>query len=206
MPCTNTVATNTSPRSRRRRREAQLLYRNANCNDEQYQKQIINENQGFAPSLHMNSLQHRSEPMMDASLRMQKKTIYQRSAAADKIPGQLDSVTRVDVYYFDHGNSAYYHTTDRPPVIMTEILAERTENYTTKFWAETFGFVHILFSFITSFVLQLLRYIVNDKICALFVTCVLLQVIFAKFYATVNCWCAADFLGLLHQTAFSDHF
>ncbi|KAB0798813.1 hypothetical protein PPYR_06693 [Photinus pyralis] len=46
--------------------------------------------------------------------------------------------TRMDVYYFDHGNAAYYQTTDSPPTITTELVAEKTESYAKKFWAEIF--------------------------------------------------------------------
>ncbi|KAH1028790.1 hypothetical protein HUJ05_002122 [Dendroctonus ponderosae] len=38
----------------------------------------------------------------------------------------------------------------------TEEVAEKTEKYTTRFWAEIFGTIHIGFSFLTSFILQLL--------------------------------------------------
>lgn len=48
---------------------------------------------------------------------------------------------------------------DRSPLASTELLAERTENYTTKFWAEMFGTLHIGFSFCTSFCLQFCRFI-----------------------------------------------
>lgn len=64
----------------------------------------------------------------------------------------MSSVVHVYIFHF-----SYYKTTDTPPVIMTELLAERTEIYTTRFWAELFGTVHIGFAFFTSFILQLLR-------------------------------------------------
>lgn len=70
-----------------------------------------------------------------------------------------NGATRVDVYYFDHGCSNYFRTTDKSPILATEALAERTEAYTTKFWAELFGTFNIGFSFLTSFVLQFLRFI-----------------------------------------------
>ncbi|KAJ8944988.1 hypothetical protein NQ318_010190 [Aromia moschata] len=55
-------------------------------------------------------------------------------------------------------NGIYLRTTDSPPVVVTEALAERTEAYTTKFWAEIFGTLHIGISFGTSFLLQLFRF------------------------------------------------
>lgn len=66
--------------------------------------------------------------------------------------------TRVDVYYFDHGNASYLRTTDNPPLIKSEIIADKTEECNTKFWAEIFGTCHIGVSFVTSFLLQLLRF------------------------------------------------
>lgn len=54
---------------------------------------------------------------------------------------------------------SYFRTTDKSPILATEALAERTEAYTTKFWAELFGTFNIGFSFLTSFVLQFLRFI-----------------------------------------------
>ncbi|KAK5644255.1 hypothetical protein RI129_008100 [Pyrocoelia pectoralis] len=65
---------------------------------------------------------------------------------------------RMDVYYFDHGNAAYYQTTDLPPAIKTEFVAERTESYAKKFWAEFFGTLYIGCAFITTFILQFFRF------------------------------------------------
>ncbi|XP_050304368.1 uncharacterized protein LOC126741934 [Anthonomus grandis grandis] len=67
--------------------------------------------------------------------------------------------TRVDVYYFDHGSFKHYETTDAPPHVTSDGLAEKTEKHTTRFWAEIFGAMHIGFSFVTSFILQFFRFI-----------------------------------------------
>lgn len=53
----------------------------------------------------------------------------------------------------------YYRTTDSPPVLATEKCAEKTDYAATRFWAEIFGTIHIGISFITAFVLQLLRFV-----------------------------------------------
>ncbi|GLV35161.1 uncharacterized protein CBL_01691 [Carabus blaptoides fortunei] len=71
---------------------------------------------------------------------------------------------RMDIYYFDHGNTEYFRTTDAPPVLMTDYLAERTEYYTKRFWAQLFGTIHIGVSFITSFILQLIRFLLQALI------------------------------------------
>lgn len=68
---------------------------------------------------------------------------------------------KVDVYYFDHGNSAFYKTTDCSPLLESELLADRTERYTTRFWAVFFGTIHIGFSFFTSFIVQFVRFMLT---------------------------------------------
>ncbi|KAF7998331.1 hypothetical protein HCN44_009729 [Aphidius gifuensis] len=65
---------------------------------------------------------------------------------------------RIDIYYFDHGNSAYYKTTDASPILTTEKYAEKIDQAATRFWAEIFGTIHIGITFITAFILQLLRF------------------------------------------------
>ncbi|KAL2719789.1 hypothetical protein V1477_021283 [Vespula maculifrons] len=71
---------------------------------------------------------------------------------------------RIDIYYFDHGNSAYYRTTDSPPILKTEKCAEKTDQAATRFWAEIFGTIHIGTAFITAFILQLIRFILFSLI------------------------------------------
>ncbi|KAJ3631807.1 hypothetical protein MTP99_012913 [Tenebrio molitor] len=70
-----------------------------------------------------------------------------------------DGNARVDYYYFDHGNAQYFHTTDTPPVMKCEILAEKTERYTTRFWAEFFASIHIGVAFCISFILQFFKFL-----------------------------------------------
>lgn len=76
---------------------------------------------------------------------------------------------KVDIYYFDHGNSEFYRTTDISPAIMTEFLAERTERYTKKFWAQIFGTINIGVAFVISFLLQLLKFIFQSIVRPLIV-------------------------------------
>ncbi|XP_069677976.1 uncharacterized protein [Periplaneta americana] len=66
---------------------------------------------------------------------------------------------RADIYYFDHGNSGYYRTTDRPPLTMVDIYIESSDDYANHFWADIFGTLHLFFTFITHFILQLLRFL-----------------------------------------------
>ncbi|XP_057662091.1 uncharacterized protein LOC130897323 isoform X2 [Diorhabda carinulata] len=82
-----------------------------------------------------------------------KKKFNQKTTYTD-----LNGATRVDVYYFDHGCASYFRTTDRSPVIATEDFAEKTEAYTTKFWAEIFGSFNIGCSFLISLILQFVRF------------------------------------------------
>ncbi|XP_044736377.1 uncharacterized protein LOC123298442 [Chrysoperla carnea] len=65
---------------------------------------------------------------------------------------------KIDIYYFDHGNSAYFRTTDSAPLTYTDELAQKTEMMTTKFWAEIFGSLHIFCAFVTAFILQFLKF------------------------------------------------
>ncbi|XP_031787085.1 uncharacterized protein LOC100678583 [Nasonia vitripennis] len=75
-----------------------------------------------------------------------------------------DQPEKIEIYYFDHGNSGYYHTTDLPPILKTEKFAEETSSKITQFWAEIFGYVHIIVSVITALVLQFLRCILFSLI------------------------------------------
>lgn len=75
------------------------------------------------------------------------------------ISERIESDPRIDIYYFDHGNCSYYRTTDLPPVVITERYAEKTDEAATRFWAEIFGTIHIGTTFVTAFILQLLRFI-----------------------------------------------
>ncbi|XP_058804504.1 uncharacterized protein LOC131671797 [Phymastichus coffea] len=66
---------------------------------------------------------------------------------------------KIEIYYFDHGNSAYYRTTDIPPVLTSEAKAEKTALVATRFWAEIFGYIHLAISFLTALILQSLRFL-----------------------------------------------
>ncbi|KAK9885656.1 hypothetical protein WA026_012420 [Henosepilachna vigintioctopunctata] len=94
------------------------------------------------------------------------ETINKRNETIQqKIKGcRCGSPARVDVYYFDHGNASYLRTTDNPPLIRTEIVADQSEECNTKFWGEIFGSVHIGTSFITAFILQFLRFLLQSII------------------------------------------
>lgn len=60
-------------------------------------------------------------------------------------------------YFFDHGNVDYFHTTDCPPHLVSEMIARQTSIHATKFWAEIFGTINIGVMFIVSFILQLYK-------------------------------------------------
>ncbi|XP_060820800.1 uncharacterized protein LOC132909769 [Bombus pascuorum] len=77
---------------------------------------------------------------------------------------KVEVTEKIDIYYFDHGNSAYYQTTDSPPILATEKCAEKTDQAATRFWAEIFGTIHIGTAFITAFILQLVRFILYSII------------------------------------------
>lgn len=69
-----------------------------------------------------------------------------------------DPITNIEIYYFDHGNSAYFHTTDCPPQLSSDKLAQITQDTATRFWAELYGSIHIVIAFMVAFLLQSYRY------------------------------------------------
>lgn len=75
-----------------------------------------------------------------------------------------DLVERLEIYYFDHGNASYFRTTDCPPHIATEELAQQTIDCATKFWAELYGSLHIVVAFVVAFFLQTFRFILYSII------------------------------------------
>ncbi|XP_022202246.2 uncharacterized protein LOC111058963 isoform X2 [Nilaparvata lugens] len=71
---------------------------------------------------------------------------------------------RIEVYYFDHGSSSYFRTTDHPPPLATDLIIEKTDQMSTKFWAGIFGFLHIFSAVLTSFFLQMFRFILISSV------------------------------------------
>lgn len=78
-----------------------------------------------------------------------------------EVPPELpeQQFENMEVYYFDHGCPEFYRTTDCPPHLVTEALAQSTHHHATKFWAEMFGTVNIGTTFVISFWLQLYRFL-----------------------------------------------
>ncbi|XP_058813713.1 uncharacterized protein LOC131677723 [Topomyia yanbarensis] len=68
-------------------------------------------------------------------------------------------IENMEIYYFDHGSPEFYRTTDCPPHLVTEALAQSTYHHATKFWAEIFGTLNIGATFVISFWLQLYRFL-----------------------------------------------
>lgn len=105
---------------------------------------------------------HKSPPKQNTYVELNNLNNYKkpndiRESNQNQKASNQRKEAKMDIYYFDHGNSDYYRTTDAPPVLITESLAEKTEYYTTKFWAQIFGTFHVGISFIISFLLQLIR-------------------------------------------------
>ena len=78
-------------------------------------------------------------------------------------------VENLEIYYFDHGSPDFFRTTDCPPHLVSEILAQQTYHHATKFWAEVFGTLNIGLTFIVAFLLQLYRFILYGFLRALIV-------------------------------------
>jgi hypothetical protein len=68
-----------------------------------------------------------------------------------------EALKHADVYHFDHGEPNYYRTTDCPPHLVSDIFAQRATRQATKFWAEIFGSINVLVTFVVTFFLQLFR-------------------------------------------------
>lgn len=62
-----------------------------------------------------------------------------------------------EFYYFDHGSPCFYQTTDCPPHLISEIIAQRTTDLATKFWAEFFASLNIGVTFVVTFFMQFYR-------------------------------------------------
>lgn len=74
----------------------------------------------------------------------------------DDVEQALDD-DNAEFYYFDHGSPGFYRTTDCPPHLISEIIAQRTTNLATKFWAEFFASLNIGVTFIITFFMQFYR-------------------------------------------------
>ncbi|KAM7358884.1 uncharacterized protein ACRADG_003679 [Cochliomyia hominivorax] len=77
--------------------------------------------------------------------------------------------TRIGIYPFEQGCADYLKTHEHPPQIVSLVLAERTNHYATRFWAEFFGSLQIGVSFLVTFLLQSYRFILYSLINILLV-------------------------------------
>jgi hypothetical protein len=62
-----------------------------------------------------------------------------------------------EFYHFDHGQPTYYRTTDCPPHLTSDIVAQRVNETFTKFWAEFFGYINVLVTLVITFLVQFYR-------------------------------------------------
>ena len=81
-----------------------------------------------------------------------------------KLRGYAEPIGRPEVYYFEHAEPTFFHTTDFPPPLSSETLADQTTIFATKFWAEVFGVIDIGLTFVVAFVLQLYRFLLNSLV------------------------------------------
>lgn len=84
---------------------------------------------------------------------------YNQEQPHDDAESGCSDGENVETYHFDHGSTSYYRTTDCPPHLISEIIAQRTTFHATKFWAEFFGSINIIVTFIITFFLQFYRWI-----------------------------------------------
>lgn len=101
-----------------------------------------------------------------------KKTIknHQPPSTKPKDISKANSFNeRIDLYYFDHGNAAFFCTTDCQPQLHTDRLARETADTANRFWAEIYGSIHIVIAILVAFVLQTLRFLLYSIVRPLLV-------------------------------------
>lgn len=105
------------------------------------------------------NIERKTEENLINSEKIKPNVVEGKKMADEKIKKTKaeSSCPNMEIYYFDHGNSAYFRTTDCPPNIATEIVAQQTTYHATKFWAEIFGAVHVGIAFFVAFILQTFR-------------------------------------------------
>lgn len=81
----------------------------------------------------------------------------QNKGDEENIEHLSDEEDNAEFYYFDHGSTSFYRTTDCPPQLIADKIAQRTTDIATKFWAEFFGSLNIGVAFIITFILQFYR-------------------------------------------------
>ncbi|CAO1348295.1 unnamed protein product [Diamesa serratosioi] len=87
----------------------------------------------------------------------------------DRFDGVQDDAENAEIYYFDHGSPLFYRTTDCPPHLISELIAQRTTYHATRFWAELFGSINIGVTFIVTFFLQFYRFLLYSIFRAIIV-------------------------------------
>ncbi|CAO1302134.1 unnamed protein product [Diamesa hyperborea] len=80
-----------------------------------------------------------------------------------------ENAENAEIYYFDHGSPLFYRTTDCPPHLISELIAQRTTYHATRFWAELFGSINIGVTFIVTFFLQFYRFLLYSIFRAIIV-------------------------------------
>lgn len=73
------------------------------------------------------------------------------------IEAGVEEEENAEMYHFDHGSPSFYRTTDCPPYLVSELIAQHTQLQATKFWGEFFGFINVLVTFFITFFIQFYR-------------------------------------------------
>jgi hypothetical protein len=71
--------------------------------------------------------------------------------------GEDNEDENAEIYHFDHGSPSFYRTTDCPPHLMSDMIAQRTNHFFTKFWAEFFGSINVVVTCLIAFLIQFYR-------------------------------------------------
>lgn len=114
--------------------------------------------QNSAPMQDEPSCEPRKKPLSSMfSWLKPRRDNSSRSKLKLDVEAGLDDKNKPLKYPFDFGSPLYYETTDSTPHLTADIVAQRSYNMATKFWAGVFASINIVVVFPLTFVLQLYR-------------------------------------------------
>ncbi|KAK0162417.1 hypothetical protein PV327_006194 [Microctonus hyperodae] len=179
LPMSTLHSSHWSKFKRTRRGKPENLYEPRKPNTE-----LTHSNFNYSKKLHQKNMQqqralseiptsHKDSKMQTLKDDKEKNFVdeeFSQSHQSDITRNDTDiKPEKIDIYYFDHGNSGYYLTTDIMPILLSDKCADKIDNAAIRFWAEIFGTIHIGITFMTAFLLQFLRFILRSIIRPLIV-------------------------------------
>ncbi|KAK0090910.1 hypothetical protein PV325_000076 [Microctonus aethiopoides] len=138
----------------------ELTHSNFNSSKKLYQKNI--QQQGILSEIPMSHKDNKMQILNDKEKNFVDEECLQSNQSDITRTNADIKPEKYDIYYFDHGNSEYYLTTDINPILLSDKCADKIDNAAIRFWAEIFGTIHIGITFITAFLLQFLRFVLRS--------------------------------------------